>query len=67
MVEFVQRGWKKNSSGLRVLAAKGETSRFLGFRDRLTIPKSRFWGSAWGGDREGYEIDQIRVPARTPC
>jgi hypothetical protein len=46
VVEFVQGGWKKNCSGLRVLAAKGETSRFLGFRDRWTIPKSRFWGSA---------------------
>jgi len=46
VVEFVQGGWKKNSSGLRVLAAKGETSRFLGFRDRLTIPKSQFWASA---------------------
>jgi len=45
-VEFVKGGWKKNCSGLRVLAAKGETSRFLGFRARLTIPKSRFWGSA---------------------
>ena len=22
---------------------------------------------AWGGDREGYEIDPIRVPARTHC
>jgi hypothetical protein len=45
-VQFVQGGWKKNSSGIRVLAGKGETSRFLGFRDRLTIPKSRFWGEA---------------------
>jgi len=23
--------------------------------------------TSWGGDREGYEIDPIRVPARTPC
>jgi len=46
VVQFVQRGWNKNSSGLRVLAGKGETSRFLGFRDRLKILKSRFWGEA---------------------
>jgi len=46
VVQFVQRGWKKNCSGLRVLVGKGETSQFLGFRDRLTIPKSQFWGSA---------------------
>jgi len=44
-VQFVQRGWKKNCSGLGVLVGKGETSQFLGFRDRLTIPKSQFWGS----------------------
>jgi hypothetical protein len=29
------------------------------------IPKDLVNG--WGGDREGYEIDKIRVPARTPC
>jgi hypothetical protein len=40
VVQLVQGGWKKNCSGLRVLAGKEETSRFLRFRDRLTIPKS---------------------------
>jgi hypothetical protein len=34
-------------------------------KDRLTVLKGL--QNTWGGDREGYEIDSIRVPARTPC
>jgi len=43
---------------------------FLGYfsstpPERLPLNKEE--SGLWGGDREGYEIDEIRVPARTPC
>ena len=39
----------------------------INFRAYLKKHRLRLVDYDWGGDRERYEIDQIRVPARTPC